>query len=131
MVRYLKTSYQLLLSAWDFPCRFYYTILSLFISSVASKDVPEFMKQRVVTSVAITMSLIIPMAIMLIGYAANYAQEVERNVPTRMYFLIMILSGMMGMESDQLPESMKTIAYTLPTTYIGNEFIDFLAGTTL
>lgn len=188
-------------------------LLSLFISSVASKDVPEFMKQRVVTSVAITMSLIIPMAIMLIGYAANYAQEVERNVPTRMYlfgfseksmmlakaiaqlifltgamliymvaevlfldiqkpallsflfllaclylvgilfflfahgisnllkkfgptyavtmtmyFLIMILSGMMGMGSDQLPEPMKTIAYTLPTTYISNEFIDFWQG---
>lgn len=66
--------------------------------------------------------------IMLIGYAANYAQEVERNVPTRMYFLIMILSGMMGMGSDQLPEPMKTIAYTLPTTYISNEFIDFWQG---
>ena len=63
-------------------------LLSLFISSVASKDVPAFMKQRGVTSVAITMSLIIPMAIMLIGYAANYAQEVERNVPTRMYLFI-------------------------------------------
>jgi len=60
-------------------------VMSLVISNVAIEDVPVSMKQQVVTSIVITMSLIIPMAIMFIGYAANYSQEVERNVPTRMY----------------------------------------------
>lgn len=188
-------------------------IMSLVISNVAIEDVPVSMKQQVVTSIVITMSLIIPMAIMFIGYAANYSQEVERNVPTRMYlfgfseksvmfakviaqlifltgamliyavaelmlldiqkpdvlsliclivclyllavifflfahgisnlfkkfgptyavtmtmyFLLMMLSGMMGIQSNQLPEPIKTVAYMLPTTYISNEFIDFWQG---
>lgn len=188
-------------------------VMSLVISNVAIEDVPVSMKQQVVTSIVITMSLIIPMAIMFIGYAANYSQEVERNVPTRMYlfgfseksvmfakviaqlifltgamliyavaevmfldiqkpdvlsliclivclyllavifflfahgisnlfkkfgptyavtmtmyFLVMMLSGMMGIQSNQLPEPIKTVAYTLPTTYISNEFIDFWQG---
>lgn len=188
-------------------------LMSVFISNVAIKDVPEFMKQQVVTSIVITTSLIIPMAIMLIGYAANYSQEVEKNVPTRMhlfgfseksimlakviaqlifltgamliyavaevlfldvqkpaflsllclivclyllavifflfahgisnllkkfgptyavtmtmYFLLMILSGMMGIQSEQLPKPIKTVAYTLPTTYISDDFIDFWQG---
>ena len=59
-------------------------VMSMIISSQATKEVPESMKQEVVTAIVITMSLIIPMAIMLMGYAANYSNEIEKNVPLRM-----------------------------------------------
>lgn len=188
-------------------------VMSMIISSQATKEVPESMKQEVVTAIVITMSLIIPMAIMLMGYAANYSNEIEKNVPLRMrlfgyneksiilakliaqlifltvamavyavaevilldlqkpallsliilvvslylvaiiffmlahgvanilkkfgptyvvtmslYFLFMMLCGMMGIQSDQLPKPIKTIAFTLPMTYISNEYIDFWQG---
>ena len=41
-------------------------VMSMIISSQATKEVPESMKQEVVTAIVITMSLIIPMAIMLV-----------------------------------------------------------------
>lgn len=188
-------------------------VMSMIISSQATKEVPESMKQEVVTAIVITMSLIIPMAIMLMGYAANYSNEIEKNVPLRMrlfgyneksiilakliaqlifltvamavyavaevilldlqkpallsliilvvslylvaiiffmlahgvanilkkfgptyvvtmslYFLFMMLCGMMGIQSDQLPKPIKTIAFTLPMTHISNEYIDFWQG---
>lgn len=47
-----------------------------------------------------------------------------------LYFAIMILSGMFGVQAKDFPAGVKAVAYTLPTTYICNEFIDFWqAGT--
>lgn len=40
----------------------------------------------------------------------------------------MILCGMMGVRTEQLPKALKTIAYTLPMTYVSNDFIDFWQG---
>ena len=45
-----------------------------------------------------------------------------------LYFAIMILSGMFGIQAKDFPDSMKFVAYSLPTTYIGGEFIDFWQG---
>jgi ABC-2 type transport system permease protein len=45
-----------------------------------------------------------------------------------LYFAIMILSGMFGVQAKDFPEGVKAVAYTFPTTYICGEFIDFWKG---
>lgn len=42
-----------------------------------------------------------------------------------LYFAIMILSGMFGVQAKDFPEPLMKIAYLLPTTYVASEFIDF------
>ncbi len=188
-------------------------LMSLILSKSVGSQVPEAIRGEVVTSIIISMSMICPMAIILIGYPSNYSQEVEKGVPLRMrlfgykeksvilakviaqlifltgalgifaiavtnlidiqkpaflsllcltgclyllaviffilshaitnilkkfgptffvsmalYFLTMIVCGMMGVSTDQLPKALQAVAYTLPMTYIANDFIDFWQG---
>ena len=42
-----------------------------------------------------------------------------------LYFGIMILSGMFGVQAKDFPEPLMRVAYIFPTTYIAGEFIDF------
>lgn len=42
-----------------------------------------------------------------------------------LYFAIMILSGMFGVQAKDFPEPLMKVAYLFPTTYICGEFIDF------
>ena len=44
------------------------------------------------------------------------------------YFGAMILCGMMGVKTDDLPKALQYIAGLLPMSYIGNDFIDFWQG---
>lgn len=188
-------------------------MMSLIFSKTLVNQVPEAMQQNVVISVMVSMSLVIPMSIMFIGYGAVYALEVENEVPLRMrlfgfhekslmtakiiahlifltiafiiyaifqtlildipkpavstlfcllaslyligvillvvahsianifrkfsitfgitmcvYFTLMILTGMMGISTEQLPKMLQKIAATLPMTYISNDFADFWQG---
>jgi len=59
-------------------------IMSVLISGTFLNQIPESMRPNAVTAVFITMSLIVPMAILLIGYAANYSQELEKDIPLRL-----------------------------------------------
>jgi len=45
-----------------------------------------------------------------------------------LYFSIMILSGMFGVQAKDFPDPLKAVAYVFPTTYISGEFIDFWQG---
>lgn len=188
-------------------------IMLFVIAKAAAQETPENMISQVNTAVFISISMIIPMAVLLIGYAANYSLELEKGIPMRMklfgfeentilaakiiaqllvvtvglviytavsyalldmdipklwpavclilclyilslifivfshgvanlmrkfgptyavtmglYFGIMILCGMMGIKTDQLPGILRKIAYMLPMTYIGNDFITFWQG---
>lgn len=188
-------------------------LMSLILTKAILSEVPEAMRQTANTSVVISMSLISPMSILLIGYAANYSQEIEKEVPLRMslfgygektlilakaiaqlvfftisliiygvaevilidiqmpvfsslicligclyliavilfilahsiagilkkfgstyaitmtlYFLIMIVCGMMGIRTQQLPKALRIMAEMLPMTYISNDFVDFWQG---
>lgn len=63
----------------------FFPILMLFIITKAVQaDVPESMIPQANTAVFITMSLIIPMAVVLLGYSSNYSQELEKEIPLRM-----------------------------------------------
>ena len=188
-------------------------LMSLLISKTACAEAPEDMRQQIATSIMLSMSLIMPMSTMLLGYGALYSQEVEKGVPLRMhlfgisekslllakiaahyvlltveiiifaafhvivvdiqkpavsslicllvslyvvalcflvlshaianifrkfsftfgiemtlYFIMMILTGMMGIKTEQLPGLLQKMAKTLPMTYISSEFVDFWQG---
>ncbi|MGM9986101.1 MAG: ABC transporter permease [Bacillaceae bacterium] len=59
-------------------------LMSFIITKALASEVPKAMIPEANTSVFITMSLIIPMAVILLGYAATYSQEVEKEIPIRM-----------------------------------------------
>ena len=63
---------------------FFTIMMSILFSFVLKKQVPEEMYPQAITSIFITMSMIIPMAVLLIGYAANYSQELEKDIPLRL-----------------------------------------------
>ena len=44
------------------------------------------------------------------------------------YFILMMLTGMMGISTEQLPKALQKVASTLPMTYISNDFADFWQG---
>ena len=188
-------------------------VMSLIFSKTIGGQMPEAIRQEATTSIMLSMSLVIPMAITFIGYGAVYAQEVENEVPLRMrlfgfqerslmtakiiahlifmtialiiygifqlitmdvpkpalssvicllvslyllgimllviahsianicrkfsitfgitmciYFSLMMLTGMMGISTEQLPKMLQKAAATLPMTYISNDFADFWQG---
>jgi len=59
-------------------------LMSVLLSVTTTKQVPETVRSQVITSLFITMSMIGPLAIILIGYAVNYSQELENDIPLRM-----------------------------------------------
>lgn len=188
-------------------------VMTLIFVKAIGAQTPEAALDHVTVSVMISMSLIIPMSIMFIGYGALYSQEVEHEVPLRMrlfgfressllaakiiayfifmtaafvvyvvfqmitmdipkpalsslaclavslyligmilltmahslanifrkfgvtfgitmavYFMLMVLTGMMGISADQLPKALQRVAAALPMTYVCNEFADFWTG---
>ena len=44
------------------------------------------------------------------------------------YFLLMMLTGMMGLSTDQLPKALQRVAKVFPMTYISNDFAGFWQG---
>ncbi|MBD5475121.1 MAG: ABC transporter permease [Lachnospiraceae bacterium] len=188
-------------------------MMALIFSKTIGSQVPEAVRQEVIVSIMLSMSLVIPMSIMFIGYGALYSQEVENAVPLRMhlfgfhersllaakiiahlifmtiafviyavfqmitmdipkpavssiicliislyligvillviahsfanifqkfgitfgitmfvYFVLMMLTGMMGISTEQLPKVLQKVASTLPMTYISNDFAGFWEG---
>ncbi len=82
-------------------------MMSALFSFVFKKQVPEEFYPDMVTGIFITMSMIIPMAVLLIGYAANYSQELEKEIPLRM--------NLFGY-SERTMLAAKMIAYLIFTT---------------
>ena len=184
--------------------------MAIFLGSIIGGQVPEESRDVVVTGIFISNSLIIPLAIVFIGYSATFSQELEKNIPLRfrlfgyseeslaiskviahlifmtislvvftiigflalnikvpslssaiiliaslyflaiiffafahgislfikkfgptyaitmiLYFAIMILSGMFGVQPKNFPEPLMKIAYLFPTTYVASEFAEF------
>ena len=59
-------------------------MMTMIFSRTIGAQVPEAARDNVIVSIMLSMSLVIPMSIMFIGYGALYSQEVEREVPLRM-----------------------------------------------
>ena len=58
-------------------------MMLMIITFSLRKQVPSSMIRETNTGVFITMSLIIPMAVILLGHSANYSQELEKEIPVR------------------------------------------------
>lgn len=62
----------------------FFPVLMLFIVTKAiAEETPAEFVAYANTAVFISMTLIIPMAVILLGYAANYSQELEKEIPLR------------------------------------------------
>lgn len=188
-------------------------IMSVIVSQVYLRNLTGEIRIKAMTGLYITMSMIIPLSILLIGYCVTYAQELEKEIPLRMqlfgfkqstmlaarliayfvfttgafliytaadcfildiqmpspaaaicyiitfyllctvffllshgiagilmkfgpayavsmtlYFVFMMLCGVMGIPVASLPKSLQAIAYTLPMTYIAEDYINFWQG---
>lgn len=191
-----------------------FPILMLFLlSKTYMQQIPEVVRDGAVSQLFITMSMVVPMSIFLIGHGANYSQELEKDIPLRMnlfgfthasmmlakmianflfltaafilyavagcllvevqapagrsaaifiitiyvlaavffvmshaiatlvkrfgptyaitmmlYFIFLILCGMMGMSTESFPKGIRRIADMLPMTYVSQEFGGFWQG---
>ena len=54
--------------------------------------------------------------------------SVTFGIEMSLYFVMMVLTGMMGIKTEQLPRILQRVAATLPMTYIGRDFADFWQG---
>ena len=207
-IRNVTCNFMVIFFGVVFPC-----FLSVLLTKTVGDSVPETLYQDVVTDIMLSMVMISPMAICLIGYGCMYAREVERGIPLRMrlfgydekkligakliahllfmtvalcvfaffqiafmdiqsptptalvllilflyliaacllvlahaisnllrrfniafgillalYFILMVLCGMMGPSTSQLPAWMQVIAKALPMTYVCNDYLDFWQG---
>lgn len=187
--------------------------LSFIITKAAAAEISEKSLPGAATSIVISMSLLIPMATILIGHTSTYSQETEKGISQRMslfryeertifmakaiaeliymtiafiiyaimenflldiqtpeassvlcliiclylisaifyvlstgivnfvgkfgpsyaismslYFLFMMLCGMMGIKTEQLPKVLKIASKLLPMSYISNDFGEFWQG---
>lgn len=70
------------------------------------------------------------MFLLIVHSMANLFRKfsVTFGVSMFIYFLLMMLTGMMGIPTDQLPEALQGIAKVFPMTYISNDFADFWQG---
>lgn len=50
------------------------------------------------------------------------------GVVMALYFIMMILSGYMGIQTSKLPDFLKPVSDLLPTTQLGNDYIKFWMG---
>lgn len=50
------------------------------------------------------------------------------GIEMSIYFILMMLTGMMGVKTEQLPDVLQKVAGTLPMTYISSDFVDFWQG---
>ncbi len=60
-------------------------IMTLIFSQTFMKDLTGEIREKSMTGLYINMSLIIPLSILLIGYAVTYSQELEKDMPLRMH----------------------------------------------
>lgn len=63
---------------------FFPGLMLIIITYALKKQVPASALEEANTAVFITVSLIIPLAVILLGHSANYSQELEKEIPLRM-----------------------------------------------
>lgn len=106
--------------------------VAMIIYSIASSLglkilVPSF------SSAIILIGSLYLLSIIFFALAHGIALFIKKFGPTYaitmiLYFGIMILSGMFGVQAKDFPETVMKIAFLFPTTYVASEFIDFWQG---
>ncbi|NLK95477.1 MAG: ABC transporter permease [Clostridiales bacterium] len=109
-----------------------FVTISFFIYSIVNYFVLDIKTPTLFSGSILIISLYI-LTIILFILAHGIAIILKKFAPTYaitmvLYFAIMILSGMFGVTPDSFPKVLQSIAYTFPTTYICNDFIDFWNG---
>lgn len=79
------------------------------------------------SSLLIFIGCIYLFALILLVFSYSIASIIKKfggtyAITMAVYFLMMILSGMMGSQPSNLPEPLKSIAYSLPPAYIYEDF---------
>ena len=59
-------------------------LLGILLASIALADVPEAYLPEARTGLMLSISQIIPLAVVLLGHSASYSQELENKIPLRM-----------------------------------------------
>lgn len=74
--------------------------------------------------------LIGAMFLLIVHSMANLFRKysVTFGISMFIYFLLMMVTGMMGISTEQLPKALQGIAKVFPMTYISNDFADFWQG---
>ena len=70
------------------------------------------------------------MFLLIVHSMANLFRKfsVTFGISMVIYFLLMMVTGMMGISVDQMPRALQTVAKVFPMTYISNDFADFWQG---
>jgi len=106
-----------------------FVIFAFFQMAVTKVSVPA-----VSSFLCLVISLyLIGVILLVISHAlANLFKKfsIVFGVEMGIYFLMIILCGMMGIKTSALPNVMQKIAAAFPMTYIANEFADFWQGGT-
>lgn len=85
-----------------------------------------------ITCLMVSLYLIGVLLLVISHSIANICQKfsITFGIVMSVYFMLMILTGMMGISTEQLPKMLQKAAATLPMTYISNDFADFWQGGT-
>lgn len=90
-------------------------------------------KKPTLSSATIYIVSLYLLAIFLFILAHGIALFFKKFGPTfgitmSLYFGIMIISGMFGIQAKDFSDPLKSVAYTIPFTYISGDFIEFWQG---
>lgn len=83
---YLLTELKNLTGNWFIP--FFGIVFPLFMAQIIIRavvtDVPEAVMQEVSTTIALSFLQLVPLAVVFLGHASLYSQEMEKRIPLRM-----------------------------------------------
>lgn len=106
--------------------------LALLVYGIVQVIMLDIAKPKISSFIILLVSLyLIGIFFLVISHAlSNIFRKfgITFGVEMFVYFVIMILTGMMGVRLDQLPEMLQKAARLLPMTYISNDFFDFWQG---
>lgn len=106
--------------------------ISLVVYSIVSYLALDIQLPSFRTAIILIISLYV-LAIIFFVLSHGISLLIKKFGPTYaitmiLYFAIMILSGMFGVQPKNFPEPLMKVAYLFPTTYVASDFGDFWRG---
>lgn len=105
------------------------TTISFILYTVISYTVIDLEKPTASSAIILIITML-ALTIIFLVIAHSLALIVKKFSITYIismvfYFVVMILSGMMGVKIEDFPKGLQYISHLLPTTYISEDFIKF------